>query len=216
MATTASRVSMNVVIHRAFRRDLERFRVALEVFPDGDSARATMLQRAWTHFESQLHEHHEGEHETVFPALAALGIAGSTLETFDTEHEAMATDLASAAAAMQRLSGSAGRADADAAAAAVRQLQVTTLTHLDHEEQETEGPLAEQHDSPVVRQLGKAMRSRMSLAEAGTFLAWLQDGATAQERAALRQGIPGPVVTVLGGLFGRGYRRDVAPTWAGR
>jgi hypothetical protein len=206
-------MSMNVVIHRAFRRDLKRFGEALEGFPDGDRARATALQRAWDHFEAQLHEHHEGEHEAVFPALAAIGVAAPDLGTFHTEHEAMAADLDAATASLRRLSGSASRADADAAAGAVRRLQATTVTHLDHEERQTEGPLAEHADGPVVRELVKTMRGRMSPAKAGMFVTWLQDGATTQERAALRESIPGPVVTVLGGLFGRRYRREIAPTW---
>ena len=45
-------------------------------------------------------------------------------------------------------------------------------------------------------------------------MAWLEDGATAEEKAGLRGNVPGPVVTIIGGLFGRGYRKEVAPVWA--
>src|SRR5919112_2405377 len=117
MAT--STMSMNKIIHRAVRRDLDRFRTALEAFRDGDRDRAAALHRAWENFDAQLTDHHEGEHEIVWPALQEIGIGGPVLDTFDEEHEAMAADLATARAAMGRFGNSASRADADAAAAAV-------------------------------------------------------------------------------------------------
>ena len=54
---------MNKVIHCAVRRDLKRFRAALDAFQDGDTDRAAELHRAWQNFDAQLTEHHEGEHE---------------------------------------------------------------------------------------------------------------------------------------------------------
>jgi hypothetical protein len=50
--------------------------------------------------------------------------------------------------------------------------------------------------------------------EAGTFVAWLLDGASPEDAAALRREIPAPVVTVLKAVPGRRYRRTVAPVWA--
>ncbi len=49
---------------------------------------------------------------------------------------------------------------------------------------------------------------------AGTFFAWMEDGASPTEKAALRESVPGPVVAIIGGLFGRRYRKEVAPVWA--
>ena len=45
-------MSMNKVIHAAFRRDLDRFLAALAGFPDGDAARAADLGRAWVNFDT--------------------------------------------------------------------------------------------------------------------------------------------------------------------
>ena len=64
----APSMSMNKVIHCAVRRDLKRFRVALDAFSDGDRERAAALHRAWQNFDAQLTEHHEGEHEVAWPA----------------------------------------------------------------------------------------------------------------------------------------------------
>lgn len=39
MATSTPTMSMNKLIHRAVRRDLDRFREALDAFSDGDRER---------------------------------------------------------------------------------------------------------------------------------------------------------------------------------
>ena len=95
-------MSMNKTIHRAVRRDLARFRDALDAFMDGDTERAAALGRAWENFDDQLTDHHEGEHAIAWPALAAIGVPGSTIDTFDVEHEAMAADLAAAGTGQRR------------------------------------------------------------------------------------------------------------------
>ena len=213
MATSTPHMSMNKVIHGAVRRDLGRFRWALDGFTDGDRKRATALHRAWANFDAQLTEHHEGEHEIAWPALQAIGVAGPTIATFDAEHEQMATDLASTRDAMSALRRTATRADAEIAAAAMQRLQATTVSHLDHEERETE-PLWGQHeDEPVLKEMAKGFSRRMGVAKAGAFFAWLQDGATADERAALNAQVPRPVLAIIGGLFGRRYRREIASVW---
>jgi hemerythrin-like domain-containing protein len=215
MATATPRMSMNKVIHRAVRRDLDRFRRALEAFTDGDRARAAALHRAWANFDAQLTEHHEGEHEIAWPALKAIGIAEPTIASFDAEHEKMAADLAATRDAMSTLQRTATRADADAAAAAMERLQTTTVTHLDHEEQETESALAQHEGDPAIKEMGRKFSRRVGLAQAGIFFAWMQDGATVEEKSALAANVPRPVLAVIGGTFGRRYRKEVAPVWSG-
>jgi hypothetical protein len=206
-------MSMNKVIHAAVRRDLGRFRTALEAFSDGDRGRAAGLHRAWENFDAQLTEHHEGEHEIAWPAMRAIGISGPMIESFDAEHEAMAADLATARAAMTTLSRTASRADADAAAAAMEKLQTTTVTHLDHEEAETEPALLQHEGDRAMKEMGKKFSRRVGVSKAGTFFTWVQDGATPTERSALRASVPGPVLAIIGGLFGRRYNKEVAPVW---
>jgi len=213
MATSHPGMSMNKTIHRAVRRDLARFRDALDAFRDADEERAAALWLAWENFDDQLTDHHEGEHAIAWPALAAIGVPGSTIDTFDVEHEAMAADLAAAGEAMARLRTSASRSDADVAAAAMARLQATTVNHLDHEEAETEAALTQNEGDPALKKMGEQFSRRSSPAKAGAFFAWMQDGATQEEMSALRANVPGPVLTVLGGLFGRRYRKDVAAVW---
>ena len=214
MASSTTHMSMNKTIHAAVRRDLDRFRRALDVFADGDRDRAAALHRAWVNFDAQLTEHHEGEHEIAWPALKAIGIAAPTIATFDAEHEKMAADLAATREAMATLRRTASRADAEVAATAMARLQTTTVTHLDHEEQETESALTQHEGDPALKEMGKKFSRRTGLTRAGTFFAWMQDGATAAERSALNANVPRPVVVVIGGIFGRRYRKEVAPVWA--
>jgi hemerythrin-like domain-containing protein len=214
MATSTTRMSMNKVIHGAVRRDLDRFRRALDAFTDGDRERASALHRAWLNFDAQLTEHHEGEHEIAWPAMKAIGIAEPIIASFDAEHEKMAADLAATRAAMSTLRRTASRADADLAAAAMETLQTTTVSHLDHEEQETESALTRHESDPVMKEMGKMFSRRVGPAKAGIFFAWVQDGATPEQRSALAASVPRPVLAMLGGTFGRRYRREVAPVWS--
>ena len=116
---------MNKVIHCAVRRDLRRFRTALDKFPGGDKARAAALHTAWVNFQKQLTEHHEGEHAIAWPALKAIGVAPTPRSTtFDEEHEAMAADAAGPRGGRwDALSKSGSAADAQAAAAAMATLE---------------------------------------------------------------------------------------------
>jgi len=207
-------MSMNMAIHGAVRRDLTRFLGALDTFPDGDHARAGQLATAWANFDDQLTYHHEGEHEIAWPALEAIGVPTELLATMDAEHDVMARALADARTAIAKLASSASAEDATAARAAMSHLQDVTVTHLDHEEAELEPVFLANRDTPEIKEMGKKF-GRVSPARGGRFFAWLLDGATEDERAAATRDIPAPVITIIGGIFGRGYRRTIAPVWKG-
>lgn len=203
-------MSTNKVIHGAFRRDLDRFVTALDAFPDGDGERAAALGRAWANFDAQLTDHHEGEHEIAWPHLERAGVPRQVLDEMDAEHEVMAVALATARGAMADLQEQPTADRARAALAAMRDLRTATVTHLEHEERELEAFYLENEHHPEIRAMARAFRRR-TLSFAGRFFAWVTDGATPEERAALN--VPPPVFAVVNGIFGRGYRRDVAPVW---
>jgi hemerythrin-like domain-containing protein len=207
-----SEMSMNKAIHGAFRRDLDRFTVALRVFPPGDMTRARQLATAWENFDDQLTYHHEGEHATAWPALQAVGVSPELLATMDAEHESMAAALAETRTAIGALAQTAGSREAEAALAAVQKLTAVTAAHLDHEEAELEPVYQAQRETPELKAMGKEF-AKVSPARGGRFFAWLLDGASAEERAAVTREVPGPVLTVISGVFGRGYRKNVAPVW---
>lgn len=204
---------MNKVIHGAFRRDLDRFITALGSFRPGDQRRADELNTAWANFDDQLTHHHEGEHETAWPALQKVGVSPDLLATMDAEHETMAQALVDTRASMADLVRTPGREQADRARGAFEQLRAVTVAHLDHEEAEIEQVYLDNEDHPAIVEMHKAF-SKVSPARGGRFLAWLLDGATPDQRAALSDSVPGPVLKVFNGIFGRGYRKNVAPVWS--
>lgn len=206
-------MSMNKVIHAAVRRDLDRFLAALGAFPAGDRGRAADLSRAWDNFDHELTRHHEGEHRIAWPALQSVGVSPELLTELDAEHETMAAALAGARTAMAALARSGDAADATAARDAVAQLREVTVAHFAHEEAEVEGVYQSKRDTPELKAMGKAFARDGGATQGGRFFAWLLDGASPEERRAATSEVPGPVLAVLTGIFGRGYRKDVAPVW---
>ena len=205
-------MSMNTVIHRAFRRDLDRFVAALDGLTPGDGRRVAQLSLAWDNFEDQLTHHHEGEHEVAWPHLQRAGVSRELLDAMDAEHDVMAAALRRARDAMADLRRDPSAEHARSAATAMRGLRSATVDHLDHEERELEPFYLENRDHPEVVAMGKAF-AKVSPARGGRFFAWLLDGATPEEQQAARSTVPAPVLAVIGGVFGRGYRKTIAPVW---
>lgn len=205
-------MSMNKVIHGAIRRDLDRFISALQSFSAGDTVRAQQLGTAWANFDDQLNHHHEGEHEIAWPAMEAVGVSRELLDEMDDEHDAMATALDQTRTAMDQLVRSPGKEQAGTALGAFTTLRELTISHLEHEEAELEEVYLAKRETPELKAMAKAF-SRVSPARGGRFLEWVLDGASPAERATVSQEIPAPVRAIFGGVFGRGYRKNVATVW---
>jgi len=205
-------MSMNKVIHRAFRRDLDRFVDALGRLRPGDDQRAAGLVRAWDNFDTQLVDHHEGEHEIAWPALQAVGVDPQTIGEMDAEHSAMAAALVQAREAVHGLLLGSSDGARQAALHAVEHLREVTTTHLDHEEAVLEPAYLDHEQDPAMKEMAKKF-ARVPPRRAGVFFAWVLDGCTPAERAALGSTIPRPVLTVLTTVFGRSYTKNVAPVW---
>lgn len=206
-------MSMNKAIHGAFRRDLARFVNALGRFADGDRGRAAGLGRAFDNFDNELTYHHHGEHDTAWPALRAVGVGDSLLADLDAEHDTMVAALDNARARMKALTASATAGDAEAAQAAILELQSVMEAHMAHEEQELEPVYLANQGAPALKEMGRKFGRERSPMAAGRFFAWVSDGASADELASIKAEVPAPVLLIIGGLFGRGYRREVAPVW---
>jgi len=205
-------VSMNRAIHGAFRRDLARFDKAFATFADSDTRRAVELGKAWDNFEDQLNRHHEGEHEIAWPALMTMGVPAELLAQLDAEHDRIITALAAASKAVGAFRTTSGGPDAVAARAAIANLGTVATEHLDHEEAELEQLYLDKQDTPEMKAMGRKF-GKVSPPVAGTFFAWVMDGADPDEQQAIKGNVPGPVLAILGGIFGRSYRKNIAPTW---
>jgi hypothetical protein len=205
-------MSMNRVIHAAFRRDLDRFAGALSTFADGDRRRAQQLGIAWANFKLQLTNHHDGEHEIAWPALQSVGVGSDVVDQMNAEHYRLAAVLATANSAMTKLAGSASGDDARSAGEAIAALRQVAIEHLDHEEAVIEPVYLAKQDTPEIKAMGRKF-GKVAPPTAGTFFAWVQDGASPEELAALHASVPRPVSMIIGGLFGQKYRRQIQPTW---
>jgi hemerythrin-like domain-containing protein len=207
-----AQMSMNRVIHSALRRDLGRFDVALVAFVEGDSRRAEQLWTAWANFDEQLTTHHLGEHKIVWPTLRQLGLKEDLITQWDHEHDQLAEASRTAGDAMRELRRSPSATNAKSASDAMAKLSEVASKHLDHEEADLEPFYLARKDTPEIKAMNRKFRVKPPAA--GTFFAWLQDGASAEDVAGLKQNVPPPVVAVLTTLFGRSYRRTIAPVWA--
>jgi len=205
-------LSMNRIIHGAVRRDLARFLDALDSFRDGDRDRAEQLGQAWDNFLGQLSRHHHGEHEIIWPVLQNLGVDPGLLAQMDAEHDRLAEALTATDERMGTLRTTASVRAAAAAREAMSGLRTVAEEHLAHEEADLEPLYAARKDDPALKETGRKLAGN-SPTVAGQFLAWVSDGASPEEQAALRHHVPGPVVLILGGIFGRRYRRQVASVW---
>jgi hemerythrin-like domain-containing protein len=208
-------MSMNRVIHGAIRRDLDRFTEALSTLDDGGERRLEQVSAAWANFQDQLTRHHTSEHRIAWPALRNAGISDDLLTQFDAEHDRMSAALESADEAMRSLRRTPSAEQVKAAGDAMATLRSTATEHLDHEEAELEPFFSEHAHTPEMKAMGRAFGREYKPPEAGTFFAWLQDGASSDELAGLRQNVPGPVVAIIGRVFGGKYRRTIAPAWQG-
>jgi hypothetical protein len=205
-------MSVNQVIHAAVRRDVARTEQALRVLRDGDRRRARQLQVAWENLVRQLTHHHESEDAMIWPFLLARGVDPELMRAMEDEHAAMKQALSDVSDALDGVVVDPTSARAAAAADVVSRSSTVVNAHLEHEERDVE-PLIEDHeDDPEWKAVAKRLRPPR-ISDTGTALAWMQDGAGERERTALRANIPGPVLAVVTAVFGRRYRRDVAPTW---
>ncbi|HEX4473225.1 MAG TPA: hemerythrin domain-containing protein [Nocardioides sp.] len=205
-------ITMNTVIHAAFRRDLARFDTALASFPDGSQERADQLVTAWDNYQHQLHHHHEDEETIFWPAFRELGADEAVTSDLGGEHAQMLSALDHADEVVRRLSGDPSSARAANARAAIGELGEVLREHLAHEEANLEPWVATVRGTPRMKQALVAVR-KAHQGGAGTFVAWLLDGAEPDDVTGLKQEMPPPVVAFLNAVPGRHYRKNIATVW---
>ena len=205
-------LSINQVIHAAVRRDVARTEQALRALREGDGARARQVQTAWANLVRELTHHHEAEDEHVWPFLQSRGVDVGLLGQMEAEHAAMKAALAGVTTSLATLASAPTSANADAAADEVARARTVVNGHLDHEERDVEGPMADLQDDAEFKALTKKLRPQ-SPVDAANALAWMQDGAGERELSSLKATIPAPVVAVLTRFVARRYQREVAPVW---
>jgi hypothetical protein len=209
----AETMSFNRVIHGAVRRDLGRFLDALATFPDGNKPRAAQLVTAWDFFRGELDYHHRSEHAIAWPTLRAVGVDDGLIAQMDAEHDKLAEALAAAGDKMHALAQTPTKAAADEAHAALSTLKDVAEEHLVHEERDVDPIYVAKRGTTEVKAMGRKFARDRNPRAAGDFFAWIQNGASSEERAALRAEVPPPVIAIFSRVLGQRYRRTVAPVW---
>jgi hemerythrin-like domain-containing protein len=84
---TASMATAIMMSHHGFRRDLGRFRAALDRIAAGDASRADAVRDEWKSFHATLHGHHQAEDGGLFPSLAQEHASvRATIEKLEVDH----------------------------------------------------------------------------------------------------------------------------------
>jgi hypothetical protein len=128
---SASMATLIMMSHHGFRRDLARFRTALERVSAGDLSRVDALGEEWKTFRATLHGHHEAEDNGLFPSLASQhDSVRATIERLSEDHRRIDPLLERGAVAFSDLSNPTG------AASVIRDLEQLLGPHLATEEAE--------------------------------------------------------------------------------
>lgn len=128
---TASMATLLMLSHHGFRRDLGRFRDALEALAPGGGRSIEDLRQEWASFVEKLHGHHQAEDTGIFPGLAQQGGAlAAVIEQLSADHRRIDPLLERGTAAFARLP------EAGDALAVVGELDGLLRPHLATEERE--------------------------------------------------------------------------------
>ncbi len=205
-------MTMNTIIHAAFRRDLRRFEQALRDFPADSQRRAAELGIAWDNLAFQLHHHHQDEELIFWPTFLSLGAGEALVGDLKGEHALMLDALNAATTRMEALRAEPSSSSVRAAQDGIGNFESVLTGHLAHEERDMEPRSVEFSATPEFKAAQKRVR-RAHRGNQGTFFAWLLDGADTDVKRGLGREIPPPVVFVIGRVGGRRYLRTVAPVW---
>ncbi|GAB3969199.1 hypothetical protein GCM10029978_040060 [Actinoallomurus acanthiterrae] len=184
-------MTMMLVSHNAFRRDLGHLRRAVEQRSAEDPERRRAVQNGWSLFKLQLHNHHTNEDKSIWPRMRArlrdkpddLGV----LDAMEAEHDRIDPLLAAVDAALAD-----GTADQERFAQAIAELDDALSGHLTHEEKDALPLVPVTLTSDEWQETAKDMRDLVGLKGAAEFFPWLLDGAPDKDADAILKLMPAP------------------------
>jgi Hemerythrin HHE cation binding domain len=198
-------LTMMLVMHGAFRRDLAHLARAASHHSTGDPARRAAILVGWQLFKTALIFHHAGEDTDLWPRMRAH-LAGrpselALLDAMEDEHacidpllDAVDSALADPNRGHERL--------ADATDALTGGLSA----HLAHEERETLPLLSRTLTQAEWQGFVVDQRRKSGIRGAAQLFPWLLDEASPEQAQAVLTQLPGPLRVV--------YRRIWQPRYA--
>ncbi len=212
--------TMMLVIHAAFLRDLRRLTAALEGAADGTASpgRAAALLERWEWITEQVHHHHRGEDDVLWPALRRVlpddPAALQVLDRMEHEHDGLDPLQAELDRGLRAFAAAPDAATARAALGPARAFTDALAAHLAHEERAAV-PLLEHRLPPaVLARFERGQQRQLGLRAAMTqFFPWLLDGAPPDRREHVLGRLPAPLRWwVLRSV--PAHHRRTAPAWA--
>jgi hypothetical protein len=183
-------LTIMLAAHDAFRRDLVSLARAASAADRADPLRREQVGRGWQVFKRQLHFHHTGEDQLVWPRLADRLAhsenALSTLEAMEAEHALVDPLLEAVDAAFADPEG-------DELAGAVDELVTALHGHLAHEERDALPLVGIALTAREWRAVGARMGRANGISGSSEFFAWTLDGASDDEVATVLAELPAPL-----------------------
>lgn len=196
-------LTMMILVHNAFRRDLNRLRI-IATDAVTDPAALAALRTTWQTFSEYLLIHHTAEDETLWPILRErLGDR--------TDRAALLTDMVDEHAQLDPLLATvtADLAEGHTAALPMRfdRLAEILTAHLDHEESAALPLIRETLTPRQWKAFGDDQRRRVGITGGARFFPWLLDGATDQDRTWALALLPPPLRLVYRFVWQPAYQR---------
>ncbi len=214
MATTDLPLLEMSEVHAALRRDFARAHALLRSPRHLTSRHRDLLGRHVVFLVHNLHHHHEGEDEHLWPELLRRNPElAPLLKRMDADHvtiQGPMEDLEHLGAAF-----SSGEASAEELDAAITRLEDALLPHLAAEEGEAmPQACALLSEADWNRMANKAWR-RGPLRDGAFACNWLLDNANATGRALFHDGLPAPIRFLFYKVFHKAYAERRRELWEG-
>lgn len=198
-------LTIMLVSHDAFRRDVRRLQKAAAARSLNDPLQLRRVQTGWEIFKTQLHIHHEGEDRDLWPRMAE-GLAGSTeqlstLRELEAEHKQLDPLLAEVETAIADPGAQPDRLDL-----AVAELADSLESHLKHEEEEGLPYVQEALSEKDWKAFVADQRSSLGFKGAAEFFPWVLDEATPENVKKVNAIMPVPLRLVMRTMWTPAYQ----------
>ena len=203
-------LTIMLVSHDAFRRDIRRLEKAAAGRSLDDPLERTRVRTGWEIFKTQLLVHHEGEDRDLWPRMAR-GASGrtellSTLHELEAEHQQIDPLLAETEAAMADPQSPPERLEQ-----AVGELGDCLASHLDHEERDGLPYVQEALSEKDWKAFIADQRNNLGFKGAAEFFPWVLDDATPENVKKVHSVMPPPLRLIMKTMWTPAYQsRD---TW---